>query len=218
MKERIDQLRLRIDALSLRERGMLFLVLVAVLYMLAQVALFGPQEATQKRLLAQIASQQKESATLTEQIQAILQRQSQDPDAENRRLQQALSQQVASFDTQINAAVHGVIPPQQMPKVLEEVLNRQTRLKLVHLENLGATPLLEPVAGQTADNSGIFKQGVKLEFDGDYLGALAYLQALQKLPWQLFWDEIDITMDKYPSAHITIVVHTISLSEGWIGV
>jgi MSHA biogenesis protein MshJ len=218
MKERIEQLRLRIDALSLRERGMLFLVLVAVLYMLAQVALFAPLETQQKRALDRIGNLQKEITAYDEQIQAILRRQSVDPDADNLRLKTQITAQIAALDSQIAGTVQGLIAPQQMARVLEEVILRQSGLKLLRIESLEARPLIEAAEGEAPLNAGIWRHGVRLEFEGDYMGALAYVRELQTLPWMLYWDELEIAMDKYPAAHITIVVHTLSLNEGWIGV
>lgn len=218
MKERMEKLRLRIDALSLRERGMLFLALVAVLYMLAQIALFGPLETQQKRALERIGTLQKEIAAFDEQMQNILRRQSVDPDADNLRQQQQLKAQIAALDGQIGGAVQGLIAPQQMARVLEEVIRRQSGLKLLRIESLEARPLMEAQEGEAPVNAGIWRHGVRLEFAGDYQGALAYVRELQTLPWTLYWDELEIAMDKYPQARITIVVHTLSLNEGWIGV
>lgn len=218
MKARIEQLRLRIDALSLRERGMLFLVIVAVLYMLAQLALFGPLEMQQKDALQRIGLLQKEIAAFDEQTQAILRRQSVDPDADNLRQQQQLTAQIAALDGQIGGAVQGLIAPQQMARVLEEVILRQSGLTLLRIESLAAQPLIETPQGEPPLNAGIWRHGVRLEFKGNYQAALAYVRELQALPWTLYWDELEIAMDKYPQASITIVVHTLSLNEGWIGV
>lgn len=221
MKERIEQLRLKIDALSLRERGILFLAIIAVLYLLLSTALFGPLEARQKIALDRIASLQKEISTYDNQTQDILRRHSFDPNADNRRLQQQMHGQIGALDEQIASTVHGLIAPQQMAKALEDVLKRQGKLRLLHIESLPAKPLLEPAADDkeaSANPAGIYKHGVRLEFSGDYLSALQYLHELQALPWVLYWDDLQITMDKYPAAHITIVVHTLSLNEGWIGV
>lgn len=218
MKQRLEQLRLRIDALTLRERGMLFLALVAVLYMLAQLALFGPLEAQQKRALERVGGLQKEIAAFDEQTQNILRRQTVDPDADNLRLQQQLTAQIATLDGQIAGAVQGLIAPQQMARVLEEVITRQSGLKLLRIESLAARPLIETAEGEAPVHAGIWRHGVRLEFEGDYNNALAYVRALQGLPWMLYWDELEIAMDRYPRARITIVVHTLSLNEGWIGV
>ncbi|GAB4303390.1 MAG: type II secretion system protein GspM [Thiohalomonadaceae bacterium] len=218
MKERLERLRERIDALTLRERGMLFLGSIAVLYMLAQLLLFSPLEAQQRRALERIGTLQKEIAAFDEQMQNILRRQSQDPDADNQRQKRQLTAQIAVLDKQIGGAVQGLIAPQQMARVLEEVIRRQAGLRLQRIESLPARPLVEPVEGEAVVNAGIWRHGVRLEFTGDYKSALAYVRALQTLPWTLYWDELEIAMDKYPQARITIVVHTLSLNEGWIGV
>lgn len=218
MKERIEQLGLRIDAMSLRERGLLFLAIVAVLIMLSQALLFTPLNRKQKNILARIGTLQQQASASEATIQAVLKRQSADPNAENRRLQQQLDAQLASLNQEIAGKVQGLIAPQQMAKVLEAVLEHQSGLKLLHVENLPSEPLVQPPKGKENTHVGIYKHGVKLELEGDYMSALAYLRALQALPWVLYWDQLKITTDKYPRAHIVIVVHTLSLDEGWIGV
>ena len=218
MNERIEKLRTRINAMSLRERVLLFLATLAVLVLLSQALLFGPLERRQKQTLAQIKQLQKETAAFESQIEAIMRRQGEDPDAANRRLQEQLQTLLGALDRQIGDAVHGLISPQQMVKVLEQVLVHQGRLKLVHVESIAAKPLVEPPADQPGAKVGIYKHGLRLEFEGDYLSALDYLKQIEKLPWVLYWDELELTTDNYPRTRIVVVVHTLSLNEGWIGV
>ncbi len=219
MKEQIEQLRNRIDAMSLRERGILFLAILAVLYMLSQMLLFSPLNHKQTLALTQIGDLQRQTSVSETQIQAILKRQTTDPNAENRRLQQQLTAQITELDKAVAAKVHGLIAPQQMTQVLQAVLRQQSGLKLLHMENRPSVPLVQPPKdGQRHVAVGIYKHEVRMELEGDYMSALAYLRALQALPWVLYWDRLDITTEKYPKAHILIVVHTLSLDEGWIGV
>lgn len=219
MNEQIERLRVRIDAMSLRERGLLFIALVAVLGMLSQALLFSPLNNKQKHIVEQISSLQERAAASEQQIRTILQRQSTDPNAANRRLQQQLNTQMLLLDKEISTKVKGLIAPQQMAKVLEAVLERQSGLKLLHIENLPSEPLVKPQEQKKNSVSvGIYKHGVRLEFEGDYMSALAYLHALQSLPWVLYWDGLELSTVKYPKTHIVIVVHTLSLDEGWIGV
>ena len=218
MKERIEKLRLRIDSMTLRERALLFVSTIALLYFLAQGLLFSPLNRSQNTALSRISSLQNESAAFDAQIQQILRRQTEDPDAADKRLQQQLEAQLATLDKQIDNTVHGLITPRQMAKVLEQVLQHQGNLRLVHIESLPAKPLIEPPADKPETNAGIYKHGLRLEFEGDYLSALAYLKQIEALPWVLYWDELELQTEKYPRTHITVVVHTLSLKEGWIGV
>lgn len=220
MKEYIEQLRTRIDAMSLRERGLLFIVIIVVLALLSNALLFAPLHRKQQEALSKINTLQQKASVSEAEIQKILQRRSSDPNAENRRLEQQYTMQLAMIDKAIAARVHGLITPRQMPKVLQAVLERQTGLKLLHIENEASKPLIQPAAGSKNDDAyvGIYRHEVRLELEGDYLNTLAYLKALQTLPWVLYWDELDISTVKYPKAHILIVVHTLSLDKGWIGV
>ncbi len=218
MNQRIEQLRDRIDAMSLRERGLLFLTTVGVLVFLIYTLLFTPLERRQQATLAQMNTLQTESVAFENQIQEIMRRHANDPDAANRRLEKELETQLADLDRKIGDTVHGLISPQEMVKVLEQVLQHQGRLKLVHIESLAAKPLIEPAPDKPKADIGIYKHGLRLEFEGDYLGALDYLRQIETLPWVLYWDDLEITTEKYPKAHIVVVVHTLSLKEGWIGV
>lgn len=64
----------------------------------------------------------------------------------------------------------------------------------------------------------IYKHGVVLEFQGDYLSTVKYLQSLEALPWKFYWDGMAYKVQEYPKAQVTVNVFTLSLEKGWIGV
>jgi MSHA biogenesis protein MshJ len=220
VKAQLEKLRSRIDELSLRERALLFLSVVVVLFMFWQALFMAPLENRQKKLLMQIGDLRKETSTLEQQMQLIINRQKEDPDAGIQRQLTQLRSQLSQLDGRISKSVHGLIEPQKIARVLEEVLTRETDLKLVRIKSLGSKPLLDFAdEGDTTDAVvGIYRHGMRLEFRGKYLSTLSYLRALQELPWAFYWDDVEITMKKYPVAHVVIDVHTLSLSEGWVGV
>ncbi|MCK5639509.1 MAG: hypothetical protein KAJ19_01885 [Gammaproteobacteria bacterium] len=220
MKAQLEKLRSRVDELSLRERALLFLSVVVVLFIFWQSLFMDPLENGQKKLLIQISDLRKETSRLEQQMQLIINRQATDPDAGIQRQLTQLRSQLSQVDKQINKSVHGLIEPQKIARVLEEVLTRETDLKLVRIKSLGSKSLLDiGDEGDTADAiAGIYRHGMRLEFRGKYLSTLSYLRALQELPWAFYWDDVEITMEKYPEAHVIIDVHTLSLSEGWVGV
>lgn len=221
MKERLVQLQTKIDEMSLRERILLFLSLIAILIVIWNSLLLSPLGIQQKKLLSTLGNTQSEIAAMEQQIATILQRSKTDPDAENRAMLARYRQQVEKLEQQIRTAIRGLIKPQQMAQALEEVLTRETDLKMITVRSLGSELLVEST-GEDEDTAtevaGVYRHGMQLEFKGSYLSALAYLEALQNLRWSFYWDGIDIVMDDYPRAHIVITVHTLSLDEGWIGV
>ncbi len=218
MKERWTQLLERIDALELRERALLFITVLFGFGMLWQQLLLGPMEMEQKQMLAQIDRLHQEVDKLDREYQAIIERANHDPDAENRVLLSRYQGRDAELEERILDSVAGLIDPKQMARMVEQVLQGRRALTLVSMQSLPATPLLELADEEMMEGEGIFRHGLRLQLEGDYLAALDYLKALEALPWSLKWDAVEVEMQEYPRALITITVYTLSLEEDWLGV
>jgi MSHA biogenesis protein MshJ len=218
-RERLGALQTRIDELTLRERGILFLVIVALLYVAIDSLLIAPQEQTQKRLLSDIGKIRADITQLEQQKLEIINNHSVDPNAvEQRRLQQ-LNTAMQKIEGQIKEAVNGLIEPQEMARALESVLKKQQQLGFVRIENLGSKPLLnvEPTEGKVSD-AGIYIHTMRIELEGSFYHTRDYLQALEQLPWRFHWESVELAIIDYPLARVVITVNTLSLNEGWIGV
>ncbi|HQU14554.1 MAG: hypothetical protein B7Z66_02815 [Chromatiales bacterium 21-64-14] len=216
----------RIDVLSLRERGLLLGALLVVLYVLWSNLLMAPLEVRQKSEQQRLSQLKTQITALDQQAQVVIARNQEDPDQANRALRSALTTQIGALNTELKRYTTNLIPPAEMVKVLERILAREKGLRLLKVDSLPATPLLseEPESKTSsakktaATHVGIYRRGITLEFDGTFPATLRYLNALEHLPWQLFWDRLDYRVEKYPKARVIITVHTLSLDEGWIGV
>ena len=223
LNEQIAALQNRIDELTLRERGILFFVVVFLLFFLIDKALISPQEQQQKQLLGSIGKLRTEIATLEQQKLAIIQSHTNDPNSEERERLARINQAAAQVEQQIAAAVDGLIDPREMARALEGVLKEQRGLRFVRISNLGATPLLEPEAdagtvGDNAPRAALYKHTLRIELEGSFQHTRDYLQALEQLPWRFHWESVELEMQEYPLSRVVITVNTLSLSEGWIGV
>jgi MSHA biogenesis protein MshJ len=151
-----------------------------------------------------------------------------DPDAENRVRIQAVEKEIAQLNGRIQQLAEVMIEPQQMVQLLKELLQREQDLRLVKLENIEPRPFLEtpeteetPEMGEAVAPSGgvnLYQHGFVIEFEGDFHSTLSYLKELEKLPWRFFWDGVTFDVQEYPRARVRIELHTLGLSEGWIGV
>jgi MSHA biogenesis protein MshJ len=176
-------------------------------------------------LRQQIASTEEKNVQLQLQKSEVMVRHQADPDLENRRRLEQLQAEIQQSDFRLQQMTLGLIPPKEMAQVLEKVLQREGRLQLIKLENLPAVALV-PVSGQgggTDESPGVvllraYQHGLRLEFEGSYLEAVAYLQQLEALPYRFIWDELEVEVLTHPTARIVINVHTLSLQKGWIGV
>jgi MSHA biogenesis protein MshJ len=219
LKEQALALQNRIDELSLRERGILFFVAIAVLYVIWNALLIAPQEKGQKQLLTEINKIRQDISTMEQQSLEIINRHNSDPNSVELRELQQLTEQQQQLDEKITTAVNGLIAPKEMARALERVLKQQQQLHFVRIENLGATPLItvEETEGASPD-VGIYKHTMRIELEGSFLHTRDYLQALEQLPWKFHWESVELTMLDYPLARVVITVNTLSLNEGWLGV
>ena len=223
------------DALSLRERVIIAIAIVAVILMLWLEFVYSGFNDSQQLKSAELDTLSGQLNATEQQLAALKQALQKDPNAVLREQLETLTKETEQTDTQLQARMHGLIEPEQMTKVLEAVLTQQTDLKLLSIRNLPIRQIAlaqqapadaDPQntgqdAGQgagTQQTSGVYQHGMELQIQGTYLSTLEYLKALQSLPWKFYWDDLNLTVDSYPTAVITITVHTLSLKEGWIGV
>lgn len=234
MKERLKQLANRIDALSVRERAIIFFGLIAVLFSLWDALLSTPLANKQKALIAEMNSKNSERLVLNTRLQELIESSQQDPDAENRKRLQLLRNKLSALESELAASTRNLVSPEEMPVLLESVLLQTRGLSLNSLKSLGVKPLVEQDEKQpsaktpdvaAAENnlnanniSSAYKHGLRIEFDGDYFSTMAYLKKLEELEWGFFWDNFTLNVQGYPATGAAIEIFTLSLSKNWIGV
>jgi MSHA biogenesis protein MshJ len=203
----------RIDNASLRERVLLFLATALVLVFVVNAALIKPLRENQRRLSADIAQNQQELRTIQAEIQRLARAHEGNPDARNRERAGVLRAEIAALDGQIAEEQRRFTTPQRMRDVLEEMLQRERRLRLIGLNTLAATDL-----SSTQGKAGrrVFRHGVELTLAGSYLDLHAYLSALEGLPTQLYWGRAEMSVSHYPVATLKLTVYTLSFDQAWL--
>lgn len=214
----------RVDNLSLRERGIVFVAVIAVLYGVAANLLFPPLTAEQNKLTKQLAAKRQQIQAFEVQIQAALAKSAHDPDAANRAKLAELEAHLKVLDQSLVTVTNRLVPPQEMARMVEQMLVRNRHLTLARIESLAAEPLQQPlaaVAGKTAATGGgltVYRHGMRIELRGNYLDILTYLRELENLPWKLFWGQATLQVEQYPVSRLTLRVYTLSTQAGWIGI
>ena len=76
-----------------------------------------------------------------------------------------------------------------------------------------------PDPGQSAPSiAGPYLHPVELVIEGRYLDIVAYLHALEGLPWHFYWRVLELETKQYPLNRVRIELSTVSLDKEWIGV
>jgi MSHA biogenesis protein MshJ len=59
---------------------------------------------------------------------------------------------------------------------------------------------------------------VELIVEGNYLDVLAYLHALEALPYRFYWRVLELKSTEYPVNRVRIELGTLSMDREWIGI
>jgi MSHA biogenesis protein MshJ len=223
----------RLDAMSLRERVIIFAAL-ASLFVVFVYSLWIDSEFTKSgRLTQELGQRQAEMKAVRDQFGKLAGARQADPDRANRERLEVFRRQLAEAESTIAAEERKFTAPDKMRAVLEELLVRNKRVKLVALKTLPVTSIAEERANGAGNAGGrppanavqpaapagrlIYRHGVELTVSGAYLDILAYLQELERLPTQLYWGELGLE-GQYPTMTVKLVVYTMSLDRAWLSV
>jgi MSHA biogenesis protein MshJ len=222
MKEQWDQLVSKIDAMSLRERALIFAAVAFALVAMIDSFFLNPLLQKQQRLSSQVVQQQEKMKEIQGQLAALIQAKQANIDAPQRERIQQLRDQIAQGDAFLKETQDKLVPPERMAHLLEQVLAKNGRLQLASLETLPVSNFIEQAAKspqpQTVTAKQIYKHGVKITVRGSYADLTQYLQMLEKLPTQMFWGMAKLQVVKYPQAELTLTLYTLSLDKTWLQV
>lgn len=217
LRDQLRRLASRMDALSVRERGLIFVAVLVVLFVAAQSLLFAPLEREQAALEKTVQQKRTQAQALEMQLKTLVDNVAGDPDAESRARLEALRLRVQQAEEQLSQKVAGFVSPREMASLVEQALRKNRGLEVVRVENLPPAPLLEPAKGEAASEKMVYRHGLRIEMRGRYLDSVSYLRALEALPWKVFWGEVTLEAEKYPVSRVSVTIYTLSRHRGWIG-
>ena len=207
------KLEQRFARLTRRERGILLIGGLALI-LIVGYSLVDSMLARQQMLSKQISQANADTAMAKAQSQVIVRQLAEDPDARARARIAALSEEAHDLDAQMQGINRGLVPPQRMAEILEKMLTRDSRVKLVKLKTLPVSYLIE--RKEPSKGANVYKHGIEITLQGRYLDMLNYLDRLEALPWQMFWAQAQMDARNYPAVRIKVTVFTLSLDKEWL--
>ncbi len=222
MKQYWLQISSKIDAMSIRERGMIFAAAAFVLVAMIDMVLLEPLLVKEKVSSDKLHQQQKEMADLQAVIQTAQQSQFANANSPLRGRIAELQAQLKEKEAFLQSRRDRLVEPEQIAGLMEQVLRGDDRLQLVEMKTLPLSLLIEQPEENNKDVTHvvrpIYKHGVQITVKGTYLDLLHYLATLEKLPAQMFWGEVSMSVEKHPDAVLTLTVYTLSLDKTWLTV
>lgn len=228
MKAQLLKLQAKIDAMSMRERAMVFAAAAAAIVFMLYALLLDPLFVRQKILRDQISQQQNNMQGIDAEITATVQAHAIDPDQPNRARLAAIRAASDKLSASLRTMHNSLVPPERIAPLLETILKANTRLRLVSMKSLPVSPLIggaldgDPAAPEAAPATpaqagrAIYRHGVELTVRGNYLDMVNYMDALEAMPTQLFWGKARLDVEDYPNARLTLRLYTLSLDKKWM--
>ncbi|MGB5258390.1 MAG: hypothetical protein WBN44_14140 [Woeseiaceae bacterium] len=203
----------KIDALSVRER---LLVLVTALVLIGaawHALLMQPLQQRAAQTRAELNALEQRIVAANQNLEEQILQLAGGGDEQRTRIA-SLQQRIDEINATLGNHAAELIDPAEMAQVLEGVLTEQSRLTLVRIRN--TTP--ESLSSDEDPGAVTFyKHGLEIEIEGSYAACVEYLDAIEALPWRLYWQVLELDVLEYPRNRIRLEVGTLSLDEEWIG-
>lgn len=125
-----------------------------------------------------------------------------------------LKEQSLEQQNEINDITNALIQPERMNMVFQGLLEK-SKLQFQSIKN--DLPKIIELNKDKNSNQMLYEHSLLLEMKGQYIHGLEYIQSIEKQDWQLYWDEIEFKILRYPQGLLTLKVHTLSTSDKVLG-
>jgi len=233
--------KLRYELLSQRERLLIVSTLVAVIYIAFTFLVFGSLDSTQSTREQELKTLEQQKIQFDAELKLFSSLLNTDPDKAKKQQIRTLKAQMLQIEGSLNRLSVGLIPADELPILLKKVLQQTKTLRLQSIQTLPVSELslqgevIEPEAvddpssdlsefqyddaaeSNKVETAGVFKHAVVMQLSGGFFETKQFIEALEALPWRLYWDSLEYSVSQYPSAIITLQVYTLSTDEGAFG-
>ena len=237
MKQQWQQFALKFDALSVRERIMVFGASAALLIFMVVYLFVNPQLDKRKALADTIAQRQQAVAAIDAEMAQRMAAHAGDPNLQDRIRLERIRQEVQQMRQSLQSTQNGLVAPERIVPMLQQLLKQQANLRLVSLATLpsGAMGQGGHVASKAASASAaapagqspadaepakapavLYRHGVEIVLRGNYLDMVNYMDAVEAMPSHVFWGKLNMQVEQYPNATLSLTLYTLSLDEKWI--
>lgn len=208
MKQQFQQLLLRVDALSMRERIFLFMSVFVCVLALADFVWFTPAQSAHKLLLQRFVAQSAELDRLRGELST-----SAVPNDPGKVAREELRTLGVRLE-ELNAEIAGLAPNDQKAPALEQVLQRLLRrhegLTLLSLDTQKTETTGTSAASTGAPTAGLTKRGLTLRVAGSYAELVRYVQTLESALPGLRWGPMELKTDRQAS-ELTLQVYAVGV-------
>lgn len=146
-----------IDAKPLRERALIGLSLLALVFLVWTLLIQAAPDARKKELNAQLSQLQNDQKASQDQLSALTSALAAGPAKVKQAEIHQLELELAQIESRLSEVGQGLIAADQLPKILQSVFEKTNGLELVSIQTLAATEMMithvQPVVETTQASS-----------------------------------------------------------------
>lgn len=216
-----EKIKDRFDAFSFRERVLITVAIMVVGYVLWYMVLYDYILATNEEIAQKAKQIQEQISGLEGQIDTISGLLGRNPTYVLVKQARDLKQENVELGEKIKVAYKTMVSSKEMVEIVHDLIKKTGNLTILDIESQETQPLFSAKAIE--ENGKVkkiqaFRHGLKIEIIGEYFEIATFLKALRAKELNVIWDELSYEVVKYPKAKVILVLHTLSLEEGWMGV
>ncbi len=199
----------RVDALTLRERLLLFAAIVVVTYTVIIMALIRPLEQQAGAVGARLAHVHAQTRILGTQVDAVLAPEAQAREAAELR---SLRGRIAVLKRRLGRLTASLVPARDMPALLRRILARTPGVTLIALKDQGVVAVRRSPKARPL----LYRHSFMLIVRGPYAALVRYLAAMAHTRKRILWGRVTLRANHYPFSTLTLHVYTLSTHEAFL--
>ncbi|MEX2126369.1 MAG: hypothetical protein WD795_20920 [Woeseia sp.] len=203
------------DGRPWRERAILAAAAVVATLFMFEGTWWSEERERAAQANDEVASLELQKAGMAAELEQLEQRESLDPDAAIREQIDILQRKLVDLDAKLRGQTLQILAPEQMPSVLRDLIGNIRGLRITAIRS----ELPERLLNSANDNLPVlYRHGLVIELEGEYLALLDYVRGLEELPWRFYWLGMEVRANGVDPRQFRLHVYTVSLREEWIRV
>lgn len=203
------------DGRPIRERLVFAGAALILTLLLFEGLWWGPQRERTTMVQRDVASLLAQEAALSDELDQLEERESQDPDSAISEQLDILAARIDNLDERLRGQTLQILAPEQMTSVLRDMIGTVDGMRIIGIRS----EMPQRLVNSAEDNLPVlWRHGLVIDLQGDYLGLLDCMRRLEELPWRLYWLGMEVEAHGAGPGDFRLHVYTVSLREEWIRV
>ncbi|MGX5913115.1 type II secretion system protein GspM [Aliidiomarina sp. Khilg15.8] len=200
-----------------REQILIAVAALIVVWLGASIFWLGPAQEQLDAKQTRLQQQRTELATLQQEVSRFEQQLAVDPNTELEQRENELQARQDRLEARMNRNAR-LMTPEQSVAWLQSMLDADSAVQVLHFDTLEPSPILAVGESQSTGNGmNLYQHSVEVTVEGEYLALRAYVERLQSLPFEYYWQGLRYEVQDYPTAQLTVTLYALSTSKELIG-